>query len=826
MTTKINIDKAALLRASNHGLNFYSFVMPQLKMLKEGEVCENTYNPFYPDKNPSFSIYFSPKMGRWMFKDYGGAPDGREYSGDVFDFAGLYYEMAGLKLTFGQRLFKIAEDLGIDPQTVKSKARSYAGNIAVGFRKLNAKDHAREVGFNLLSDEYSGCIADAHSYFSHYGISEDVLLRYNVKAVKRYLYIDKDGVLQSRNCSDALVIAYEDVYGAKIYQPSPKKFWYIGKKSPDYIFGFNQLLARNRRSGYDQQETLIITGGEKDVLTLTSLGFDAVCFNSETAGIPKLATDVLFHWYKRIIVMYDNDPTGLASTIKVVKRLKADFNVAGFKWGSNLKEAGGKDVSDYIRLKLDIDLLREQIACCEGEGDTEDQPTLIDGSEVPDMKVPAEAYTPHIPEEVYRDLPEFFKRLCDQFPDRTDKDILLLSALAVVSSFFPRVYGEHARDKVGSNIYLFVSGPSAAGKGVMAWSRRLGNKIQAYLAQKFITEMANYEAELAAYRSDGNPDTPKPLKPQQQTMFIPANCSVSKIIQFLGANQNFGVIMETEADTLAAAFKNDWGNFSDVLRKAFHHETVSLARKTNDEFIEIERPHLSVVLSGTFNQVGNLLDSVENGLFSRFLFYEFRSSQQWKNMYIQQDGSSELADLFDEAGSQILNWWERYYDGEDCIVRLQQQQIDRLNQYFAQKLEYFISEHGDPIGANIKRAALSCYRITIILTVVRHVVSGQQLPEALSVEDADFNSALGIVDTLNYHLQKTYSRLENSSKSSKLKAQPRALYDALPEEFSRQEYNGIAEKLKIKYKTAERYLEVLFREKLLERYEQGEYRKL
>jgi len=48
----------------------------------------------------------------------------------------------------------------------------------------------------------------------------------------------------------------------------------------------------------------------------------------------------------------------------------------------------------------------------------------------------------------------------------------------------------------------------------------------------------------------------------------------------------------------------------------------------------------------------------------------------------------------------------------------------------------------------------------------------------------------------------------------------------LPEEFSRQEYNGIAEKLKIKYKTAERYLEVLFREKLLERYEQGEYRKL
>jgi len=34
------------------------------------------------------------------------------------------------------------------------------------------------------------------------------------------------------------------------------------------------------------------------------------------------------------------------------------------------------------------------------------------------------------------------------------------------------------------------------------------------------------------------------------------------------------------------------------------------------------------------------------------------------------------------------------------------------------------------------------------------VASGQHLPEALSVVDTDFNSALGIVDTLNYHLQK------------------------------------------------------------------------
>jgi hypothetical protein len=68
--------------------------------------------------------------------------------------------------------------------------------------------------------------------------------------------------------------------------------------------------------------------------------------------------------------------------------------------------------------------------------------------------------------------------------------------------------------------------------------------------------------------------------------------------------------------------------------------------------------------------------------------------------------------------------------------------------------------------------------------------------------------------------------LENSVKTSKLKAQPKALFDALTEEFSRDQYNTLADKLKIKYKTAERYLDIFIKEKLLERFEQGKYRKI
>ncbi|HAH23070.1 MAG TPA: DNA primase, partial [Prolixibacteraceae bacterium] len=80
-------------------------------------------------------------------------------------------------------------------------------------------------------------------------------------------------------------------------------------------------------------------------------------------------------------------------------------------------------------------------------------------------------------------------------------------------------------------------------------------------------------------------------------------------------------IFETEGDTLAQAFKSDYGNYSDGFRKAFHHETISYYRRTDREFVEIDNPCLSTVLSSTPKQVAILIPNAENGMLSRFIFY-------------------------------------------------------------------------------------------------------------------------------------------------------------------------------------------------------------
>lgn len=81
-------------------------------------------------------------------------------------------------------------------------------------------------------------------------------------------------------------------------------------------------------------------------------------------------------------------------------------------------------------------------------------------------------------------------------------------------------------------------------------------------------------------------------------------------------------MFETEGDILASTFGQDFGDVSDGLRKAFHHESISYLRRSQREHINIKKPRLSTVISGTLYQVVNLMSSVENGLFSRFLFYD------------------------------------------------------------------------------------------------------------------------------------------------------------------------------------------------------------
>ena len=78
-------------------------------------------------------------------------------------------------------------------------------------------------------------------------------------------------------------------------------------------------------------------------------------------------------------------------------------------------------------------------------------------------------------------------------------------------------------------------------------------------------------------------------------------------MKILGDNDGIGLLFESEGDTLSQTLKSDYGNYSDVLRKAFHHELVSLSRRKDREYCEVSNPRVSVALAGTPEQVRKLM---------------------------------------------------------------------------------------------------------------------------------------------------------------------------------------------------------------------------
>ena len=133
---------------------------------------------------------------------------------------------------------------------------------------------------------------------------------------------------------------------------------------------------------------------------------------------------------------------------------------------------------------------------------------------------------------------------------------------------------------------------ASAGKGRLVHCRQLVNPVHKEFREQAKLHKQHYELELAEYNANKGKveGIEKPEKPPEKMLFIPANNSSTGAYQLLGDSDGKGLIFETEGDTLAHAFKSDYGNYSDGFRKAFHHETISYYRRTESHWIYIESP--------------------------------------------------------------------------------------------------------------------------------------------------------------------------------------------------------------------------------------------
>jgi len=433
--------------------------------------------------------------------------------------------------------------------------------------------------------------------------------------------------------------------------------------------------------------------------------------------------------------------------------------------------------------------------------------------------------TPVLPDEIYAGLPGILTDCCSFFKEGIEKDIVLLSSLTILSGCLPNIEGTYFNRNLSPHLYLFVTGPSASGKGSMIWSRYLAQAIHEDKYLNSCKEHEDYLKELEAWESltgKQKKTTEKPVQPFRKMLFLPANSSSAAFTQLLSENNFTGIIFESEADTLSNAAKQDWGDSSDIFRKAFHHENTSMARRLNKEIIEITNPHLSICLSGTPKQVINLMPEVENGLFSRFMYYAFEDSRGFLNPFISHK-SDNYEQFFRKTGYEVFHFYDRLSKRSAPIIfRLSKEQGDKFTQYFQNLLDKNKMLLSRDLDANTKRLGVITFRIAMVLSALRlmEIEPGTPYPAILNCSDLDFETALTIATTLESHAVAVYQHMpKNLMKGLRL-----AFFEKLPVKFSRKQYVNIAQELGIAERTADKYIGI-FKNKLLE-HQYNEYNKI
>ena len=459
----------------------------------------------------------------------------------------------------------------------------------------------------------------------------------------------------------------------------------------------------------------------------------------------------------------------------------------------------------------------------------EENPGLADGSSAQPIPLPT------FSQAVKKDLPTIMQRIIADSVSDVDADILVLGSLSVFSACIPNVYGVYDCREVFANLFLFVTARASAGKGRLSLCRHLAAPLHQALREKYRKQMKKYEALQVAYAANRkNSLTVPPKEPPFLTLFVPANSTATVVYQTLAQNNGVGLLFETEGDTLANAFNSDLGNYSDGFRKAFHHETISYLRKKDHEFVEIVKPKFSAVLSGTPQQIFNLIPDAENGLFSRFIFYVMETELVWHNMFASYGGTT--ADVkFKEIGRDFYAFLKKF-PKRPVQFTLSLSQMDQFNDYFEATQLRYAQLFGDEIVATVRRLGLILFRFAMILSVLRLMdkASSNSLKDIkqLVCSDADFDTAFAMVKVLLQHSAAVFQTLPRNAKAPVLKgrqviaAETREKFlAALPETFDRPTYLNTAASLNITEKTAERYLQFFIKSGQLAHPANGQYLK-
>lgn len=287
-------------------------------------------SPLRRDKEPTCSFYRSGK-GDLIFKDFA--------TGQHLNVFGVVQSL--FNCDYFEALKIIANDFGIvrDKSITKNPGKINPNPVQIKDKEMS-KIQIEVQDFSELELKWWG----------KYGIDPSILKKFDVYSCK-HLFLN--GQLLAKSQQHCPIFGY---YGKKYqglelwrcYFPKRTSFRFITNWPSKKIQGYDQLPK--------QGKLLVITKSMKDVMCLYSCGITACAPNSETQFVSDSVLDDLKQRFRHIVVLFDNDETG----ISFMNKLKKKHPDLIYTWIP--RHYNAKDISDYYKeygRKETLNLIKE-----------------------------------------------------------------------------------------------------------------------------------------------------------------------------------------------------------------------------------------------------------------------------------------------------------------------------------------------------------------------------------------------------------------------------------------------------------------------------------
>ena len=435
--------------------------------------------------------------------------------------------------------------------------------------------------------------------------------------------------------------------------------------------------------------------------------------------------------------------------------------------------------------------------------------------------------------------PELLERIISFGKNPEQRDILLLGAFTVLGASLSHVVRcQYGRKWQAPCMQTFIVAPSASGKSALTWVRLLIEPIHDKIRSEVKEAMKTYRREKAAYDSLGKErkNQEAPVLPPNRMFLISGNNTGTGILQNIMDSNGTGIIFETEADTISTAIGTDYGHWSHTLRRAFDHDFLSYNRRTDQEYREVKKSYLSILISGTPAQVKPLIPSAENGLFSRQIFYYMPAIHEWQDQFGTHN--TDMEKLFTAMGEE----WKRQLDalkqGGLYTLKFTEEQQNEFNKLFSALFLHAHTNQNDEMSSSVARMAVNICRIATIVGLLR----GDLTPDAelsadnlkdgivtrwdIHLSPADFKAVIGLVEPLYIHAAHILSFLPPTEINRRTNADRDSFFNGMPPTFSRAELLEHATETGINANTAQSWLHRLLKHGAVqEMASKGHYRK-